>query len=134
MSDHWIARYLANRSWKERQQAREEGDNYIIDELFRPLLPLFEGANPLFVPCELASKKPSVNYAELTHDNWDAFYAEKLLDVGALGGNLAVKLGPISGDLFTIDLDFDELVEPFIELNPKLRETLRTKGQKGCQF
>jgi hypothetical protein len=105
-----------------------------FDPLFGKLCQLLDGTNPLFVPCELASKKPSVNYADLTHDNWDRFYAKKLYEVALNGGNLAVKLGPISGDLCTLDLDRDELIEPFLDLNPKLRETLRTKGAKGCQF
>jgi hypothetical protein len=113
---------------------REFLDRECLDPLLETLCRLLDGTNPLFVPCELASKKPSVNYADLTHDNWDKFYVKKLYEVAVNEGNLAVKLGPISGDLCTIDLDRDELIEPFLELNPKLRETLRTKGKKGCQF
>jgi hypothetical protein len=43
-------------------------------------------------------------------------------------------LGSISGGLCTFDIDRDELIEPFLEPNPKLRATLRTMGRKGCQF
>jgi hypothetical protein len=120
------------------QEAEAEYQDFLDREYFDPLFgrlyDLLDGTDPLFVPCELASKKPSVLYADLTHDNMDWLYGKKLYEVAVNEGNLAVKLGPISGDLCTIDLDRDELIEPFLELNPKLRETLRTKGKKGCQF
>jgi hypothetical protein len=96
---------------------------------------LLAGTDPLFVPCGLASKKAIVKYKQLTHENVDRYWLDRLYDVGCRGeGNLAVKLGPVSGDLCTIDIDRDELIEPFLEVNWKLRDTLRTKGKKGCQF
>jgi hypothetical protein len=113
-----------------REQAREEELKGLLDTL----CPLLEGTNPLFIPCDLATKKASLLYAELTHDNLTDYYFEKLCQVAVKGGNLAVKLGRISGDLCTFDIDRDELVEPFLAVNPKLSETLRTKGRKGCQF
>ncbi len=117
--------------------AREQAQRYkeeLAESLLRMLCPLLEGCNPLFIPCPLASKKASVCYAELTHDNLDSFYLEKLCEVAVNEGNLAVKLGPISGNLCAFDIDRDDLIEPFIKLNPALKETLRTKGQDGCQF
>ena len=47
------------------------------------------------------------------------------------GGNIGVLLG---NGLVTIDLDRDEAVEPFLSLNPKLRETLRTRRVRGCNL
>ena len=41
------------------------------------------------------------------------------------GGNIGVRLGPLSGQLVTIDIDDDQLAETFIEYNPALAHTLR---------
>jgi hypothetical protein len=48
--------------------------------------------------------------------------------------NLAVLLGASSGGLCTIDIDDDASIEPFLMLNPKLRETLRSRGKRGCNL
>jgi hypothetical protein len=47
-------------------------------------------------------------------------------------GNIGVALGKVSGGLVSIDIDEDERVPEFLELNPLLSETLRTKGTRGC--
>lgn len=49
-------------------------------------------------------------------------------------GNIGVLLGPPSGNLAAIDLDDDALVEEFLALNPALKETLRSRGARGCQL
>lgn len=48
--------------------------------------------------------------------------------------NIGVLLGAASGGLCSIDIDNDEAVEPFLELNPRLRETLMTKGARGANL
>lgn len=48
------------------------------------------------------------------------------------GHNLAVLTGTSSGGLCSIDIDCDESVEPFLALNPKLADTLRSRGRRGC--
>jgi hypothetical protein len=48
--------------------------------------------------------------------------------------NIAVLLGKASGGLCTIDIDGDESLEPFLDLNPRLRETLRSRGKRGCNL
>ena len=50
------------------------------------------------------------------------------------GQNVGVLLGPASGHLNSIDIDADEFVEPFLELNPRLRQTLRSKRVRGCNI
>jgi hypothetical protein len=50
------------------------------------------------------------------------------------GGNIGVRLGPLSEQLVTIDIDDDELAETFVEYNPALAHTLRTRGERGCNF
>ncbi len=47
------------------------------------------------------------------------------------GGNVGVLLGKPSAGLCSIDVDDDKDIETFLELNPKLRATLRTKRARG---
>jgi hypothetical protein len=44
---------------------------------------------------------------------------------------VGVKLG--SG-IYAIDIDTDELAGQFLDLNPRLQKTLRTRGKRGCQL
>ena len=46
--------------------------------------------------------------------------------------NIAVLLGEPSGGICSIDIDHDADVEPFLALNPDLRNSLRSKGRRGC--
>lgn len=48
--------------------------------------------------------------------------------------NVAVLTGEPSGGLCSIDIDDDEAVEPFLALNPGLRQTLRSRGRRGCNL
>ena len=57
----------------------------------------------------------------------DSPYLESLV-----GMNLGVLLGKPSDRLCTIDLDNDSDVEPFLDANPRLRDTTRTKRVRGC--
>lgn len=49
-------------------------------------------------------------------------------------GNIGVLLGEASGGLCAIDIDHDDGVEPFLELNPAMRGTMRTRGSRGQQI
>lgn len=49
-------------------------------------------------------------------------------------GNIGVLLGKASGNLCAIDIDDDDAVQPFLEANPALNATLRTKGNRGQQI
>jgi hypothetical protein len=61
-------------------------------------------------------------------------YQNRICECFEHGGNLGVLLGPASCDLVDIDIDLDERVEPLLEANPKLSETLRRRGKRGCGF
>lgn len=72
-------------------------------------------------------------------EGWQEFTIAKMRDepyLRALGRahNIAVLLGRASGGLCTIDIDGDESIEPFLELNPKLRGTSRSRGKRGCNL
>jgi hypothetical protein len=49
-------------------------------------------------------------------------------------GNIGVALGKVSGNLVVLDVDADELVEPFLTANPFLNSTLQTHGARGRVF
>ena len=50
------------------------------------------------------------------------------------GGNIGVALGAKSGHLVALDVDDDDLVQPFLDLNPFLKDTLQTHGNRGRVF
>jgi Bifunctional DNA primase/polymerase, N-terminal len=49
-------------------------------------------------------------------------------------GNIGVALGVKSGNLIALDVDDDSLVEPYLALNPWLKDTLQTRGRRGRVF
>ena len=49
-------------------------------------------------------------------------------------GNIGVALGKASEGVITIDFDEDIYVEAFLAVNPPLRDTLRTRGARGCNI
>lgn len=72
-------------------------------------------------------------------DGWQNFTLQKMSDPQYLaslnhGSNIGIVLGKNSQGLCTIDLDRDEIVEPFLSLNPQLRNTLQTKRGRGCNI
>ena len=60
----------------------------------------------------------------------DSTYLAKL----EKAGNIGVALGKVSGGLVTIDLDDDKYVDAFLEANPSLTHSLRTRGSRGCNI
>lgn len=49
-------------------------------------------------------------------------------------GNLGVALGHQSDGLASIDIDLESEVERFLDLNPPLRDTLRSTAKRGCNL
>ena len=49
-------------------------------------------------------------------------------------GNIGVAQGAVSNGLCSIDFDIEDFTESFLELNPKLSETLITRGARGCNI
>lgn len=89
------------------------------------------GNEALLIPVRTGSKAPLL-------DGWtnirvgmmqNSEYLEQLTR-----GNIGVSLGIASNGLCAVDVDDDDLVEPFLALNPALRNTLITKGKKGAQI
>src|SRR5262245_17660938 len=61
-------------------------------------------------------------------------YQKGIIKALMRGGNLAVRLGPLSDGLRAIDIDQKGAIEGFRSLNPFLRNTATVYGLKGCQF
>lgn len=49
-------------------------------------------------------------------------------------GNVGVSLGAPSGGLCSIDFDDDAAATEFLDSNPALQNTLRTRGSRGCNI
>jgi hypothetical protein len=110
-----------------------------LDTLLKELERRF-GKLPLLVPSEPRMKGSYFKWGKLTQklieadDDYAKTYWRKMGGAVNAGGNLCVKLGTESDNLVTIDLDADELVEPFVAVNLNFAETVVTRGARGCQF
>jgi Family of unknown function (DUF5906) len=124
----------ANRDVAKSERLSFEDTQAEAERLLNEFSRIFTGTEPIFIPCIRGSKRPTVVWGKLTHETLDDSYIKNLNQSIAHGGNIAIKLGPDSGDLVAIDLDDDALVQPFLEANPRFADTLQTRGSKGCQF
>ena len=111
----------------EGESTNKETSNGLISDL-RKLL----GDDAVLLPIPHGRKGPTGKKME----GWQHFTPERMAEPEYLaqlnhGGNIGVLLGR---GLITIDWDQDAYVEPFLDLNPKLRETLRTRRVRGCNF
>jgi phage/plasmid-associated DNA primase len=117
------SRALSKRSTKASQDQRSKSRSIV--EKLRDLL----GNDIILLPIRPGSKKPIPK-------NWQNTTPTQMQDPEYLaqlnhGGNVGVLLGHGRA---TIDFDRDEDVEAFLALNPRLRETLRTRRVRGCNF
>lgn len=83
------------------------------------------------IPCPANCKGPRAKgWQDITQGKLDDPEFQKELEKS----NIAVNLGAPSDGLCSIDIDVDDAVEPFLNLNPRLRESLRTKRRRGCNI
>jgi hypothetical protein len=90
------------------------------------------GRTPVLLAVNARQKAPSS--AGWSERSWSDMLDEGYLSTLEVSPNIGVLLGPKSGGLVTVDLDDDAHVEAFLDLNPPLRNTLRTRGARGCQL
>jgi hypothetical protein len=86
--------------------------------------------DPVLIPIQKGKKGPTI-------EGWQNFTPEQMKKpeyLAQLNGrvNIGVLLG-ING-LCSIDTDDDKFIEPLLEANPQLRNTLRTRRVRGCNF
>lgn len=88
----------------------------------------------VLIPVKLKSKKPvNTGWNTVTFaDTQETAYQDELEAAAANGGNIGIVLGPSSGGIASIDIDRD--LDRFLQLNPLLSGTTRTKARRGCQF
>jgi len=88
------------------------------------------GREVLLLSWPLGSKGTQRKWGHLTIEMMDdPLYLKKLAT-----GNVGVALGEKSNGLCTIDIDRDDLVEPFLSANPHLSGTLQSHGARGRVF
>ena len=88
------------------------------------------GLDALLLHCEWRTKKPVGKWKHLTIEAMeDPRYLARL---GT--GNIGVVLGPKSGGLCSLDIDSNDGVKVFAQLNQDICQTLCTQGQRGCNF
>lgn len=89
------------------------------------------GRDVVMLPIPKGEKRPILK-------EWQKTRREVMENLAYLGRlkqvNIGVLLGEASGGLCAIDIDNDAQVEPFLALNPGLRDTLRSKGARGVQI
>ena len=105
------------------RQERAVNENPV--EKIRQLL----GHDVLLLPWPCGSKGTKRKWGHLTVADMTPAYLKKLER-----GNIGVALGKKSGDLVALDVDDDHLVEPYLALNPWLKDTLQTHGARGRVF
>jgi phage/plasmid-associated DNA primase len=90
------------------------------------------GSREVFIPIPRGKKRPpDEGWQKITFaDTQDPEYQRRLA-FHVEQANVGVRQGE---DLQSIDLDDDQLVEPFLAQNPFLRATTMTKAKRGCQF
>lgn len=108
--------------------SRTHGKSSSIVERLRDLL----GTDVVLLVIRRGDKWPSGKEMK----GWQTFTSAKMQEpeyLGRLnhGGNIGVLLG---NGRVSIDLDRDEDVETFLKLNPKLRDTLRSRRKRGCNL
>jgi len=89
------------------------------------------GEDALLIPCRFGTKQPR-------DTGWQKLNAQKMSDpnyrVRLEQGNIGVALGNQSNGLCTLDFDDQQALGIFLQLNPLLRDTLRTKADRGCNL
>ena len=94
-------------------------------EIVRQLL----GDDVLLLAWPKGSKGTKIKWGHLTVADMTPAYLKKLER-----GNIGVALGKKSGNLVALDLDDHALIEPFLKLNPWLKDRLQTHGARGRVF
>jgi len=90
------------------------------------------GPCAVLIPIPRGEKGPKdKHWQTITFANTQTPTYQRKLAWAADHANIGVRQGP---NLQSIDVDDDELVEPFLRSNPVLRDTTVTKGKRGVQI
>ena len=88
------------------------------------------------LPIPLKKKGPDTpGWQKVTYQQTlDTSYRAQLIAAIERQGNIGVLLGPASERLLAFDLDSDAAVDEWLGRLPWLKNTLRSRGKRGCQF
>ena len=87
------------------------------------------GHDVLLLAWPKGSKGTKKKWGHLTVASMTPAYLEKLER-----GNIGVALGEKSGNLVALDVDTDEMIQPYLTANSFLKDTLQTHGARGRVF
>jgi hypothetical protein len=72
------------------------------------------------------------------YENWKSYGLDRMQDpkylARLLRGNIGVVQGDVSAGLCSVDIDVENDVAAFLELNPRFKDTLMSKGKRGCNI
>ncbi len=115
---------------KDTHLANEDTQNNFKDPV-RDVRELV-GEQAVLIPIPVGQKGPKIpDWQKITLKQSKEPEHEQQLRAG---NNIGVLLGKPSGGLCAIDIDDDEALAPFLDLNPDLKGTLRTHGARGAQI
>ena len=91
------------------------------------------GEETVLIPVKRGTKQPIPNnWTKLDAESIEYKKYRKQLDFDKY--NIGVVLGRNSSGICSVDIDEDNLIQPFLSLNPFFNETLSTKGKRGANF
>jgi hypothetical protein len=110
--------------------ASTNGDHPTLEDTQRLLN--HDGKHAVLLPIAKGKKGPEWSgWAKMTYaETLNPSYLTRLRD----WPNTGVLLGAPSDDLCAIDLDTENALEAFLELNPAFKATFRTRGARGAQL
>jgi Bifunctional DNA primase/polymerase, N-terminal. len=122
-----VVSYLSNAM--EIEGRRKPGRGAIPEAIAK--LQRLLGNDVLYLPWPLGKKG--------TKRKWKGFTSARMSDPKYLklftkNINIGIAQGTISNGVCSIDIDDNDEVEGFIALNPKLANSLRSKGARGCNI
>jgi hypothetical protein len=91
-----------------------------------------DGKHPVLLHIDARQKGP--HWKGWTRISYEETLAEDYQAKLARCANTGILLGGASNDLCAVDCDTDAFRDAFLDCNPRFKETLRSRGQRGCQF
>src|SRR5208282_3102098 len=119
--------------WDRQRLAVQRAKVYAFLDLMGEI---FGDELPVLVPSAVSVAEhlrvPTVKWT--SPDPYNNFWLEKLEQAVCCEGCVQIRLGSHSNNLCCLDVDHNDLVEPFLAANPILHTTLQTFGSKGRHF
>src|SRR5512133_1167068 len=111
-------------------KGRDKRDRAAEPEVIAKLQRLL-GNDVLFLAWPLGTKGTKRRWKRLTSERMSD---PKYLKLFIKNINIGIAQGAVSNGVCSIDIDDNDEVEGFIALNPKLANSLRSKGVRGCNI